>query len=120
MNDATLSGRAGSLSPMSEQSTATTWGWQAFIPARAHAQMLDDQPMYEAWLKIQIADAHREATSQGYRLVGDPEVTKELGAVIETKEGPMMVGMDMARLSGHEGPPTSCRHRFQFKATRSD
>lgn len=102
---------------MSEQSTTTEtpeWAWQAF----AHPQMLDDQPMYEAWLASQVAAARQEATSLGFRLVGDPEVTKELGAVIQTRNGPMMVDMEMARLGGHEGPPTSCRHRFQFKAQR--
>jgi hypothetical protein len=96
------------------ETTATGWAWQAFAPAA----MLDDEAMYKAWLQHAVDDARRAATEQGYQVDGEPEITKEAGAVVETKDGPMMVGLDFARLSGYDGPPTWYRHRFQFDSAQ--
>jgi hypothetical protein len=103
--------------PHPEHRTATTWEWQAIVPAAA--ALLEDAPVYESWLAHTAEDARRAAAEQGYQLDGDPQVSKEAGALVETKEGPVLMGMESARLCGYEGPATAYRHVFRFKAHRN-
>lgn len=78
--------------------------------------LMEDVPAYEHWLRIAIEDARDSAVQQGYRLdEGDPVITKTPSVVVETKDGPVLMPVDLARGYGHSVEATTSVHHAEFK-----
>lgn len=106
-----LDERAAQLGP--EGSTVVQWALEFFV----NIALVEDEPVLKMALTHYLERGREQAAAGGYGLLGEPEITHEPAAWVETENGPLMVDMGLALLSGVT-EPTAHRYRIIWRAVR--